>query len=115
MRNPFAIIYKLVKKGFALVLLSLLTTFSYVYNIVFFFYRLIAVGFAAVGTVMVGFDVYKYGFTGERGLILLFLMGMVAVRYLMPLLIPVMQRWIEDLTDYIYEPLFVRSPVRYTI
>lgn len=115
MRHPFIIIEKLIKKGIALVLLSALTVFYYMFTIALFCYRLLAVTFAAIGTVMTVVDCYKYGFTAERGLVLLFLLVAVALRYTLPLLVPIMQSWLEDLKDYVEAPLTVRSPVRYTI
>ena len=115
MRKLFAIFYKLLKKGIALILLTALTMFSYAFNILFCCYRLLAVTFAVIGTALTAVDCYKYGFTAERFLVFVTLMLAVALRYLLPLLIPVMQRWHEDLKDYIYAPLTVRPPVRYTI
>lgn len=115
MKNPFIILYKLLKKGVALILLSVLTVFFYAYSVMCFFYRLIAMVFAVIGTALTAVDCYMYGFTAERLLVFVTLMVAVALRYLLPLLVPVMQRWNEDLQEYIYAPLIVRSPVRYTI
>lgn len=115
MRNPFTILSKLFKKGLAAILLSALAIFACVYNVLFFVYRLVAVVLSAIGASMVAVDCYKYGFTAERGLIFLALGFAIALRYLLPLLVPVMQRWLADLKDYIHAPVIVKSPVRYTI
>lgn len=115
MRHLFVITNKLFKKGIALILLSALTTFSFVFNFAFFFYRLVAVTFAAVGTAITAVDCYKYGFTADRGVSFLILFVMVALRYLLPLLSRAMQQWNEGLRGYVFAPMSFRPPVRYTI
>lgn len=115
MRHLFAVINKLFKKGIALILLSALTIFSFAFNFAFFFYRLVAVAFAAVGTAITAVDCYKYGFTADRGVSFLILLTMVALRYMLPLLGRAMQQWNDGLKDYVFTPLSIRPPVRYTI
>lgn len=115
MKNPFTILAKLFGKSIALILLSALSIFSWVFNIVFFVYRLVAVAFAAIGTSINVVDCYQEGLNTERALIFLILLGVVALRYLMPMFVPVMQQWHNNLNAYISAPLAYKPPVRYTI
>lgn len=115
MMKLFIILTSLLKKGVALMLLSALTIFSRAFNVIYFVYRMIADVFALIGTFLIAADWISSGFTAEIGYSILSLVCIVALRFLLPLLVPVMQRWEENLSDYIHEPMHYASPVRYTI
>ena len=115
MRNLFVIFNKLLKKGIAVILLTGLSIFFYAFHILFFVFRLLAVPFAVIGTVMTFVDGYLDGFTAQSVYDLVFLWSAVVVRFLLPLMVPVVHHWQNKLKGYICAPLCVRSPVRYTI
>lgn len=115
MRNPFTILTKLVQKAIALVVLAALTAFSFIFNALFFIYRLVAVFLACAFTVAVLVNWYSHGVNLEGVLILLGSALAVALRYLLPLLVPFIQHWQSELVDFVFAPLFIRPPVRYTI
>lgn len=115
MRNVFVVPSKLVCKGVALMVLPILTAFTYVYSLMVFLYRIVAAFCGTIGVCIVAVDCYQHGMSGERGVIILFLAIAFALRYLLPMLTPVMQCWQQDLLRYVYAPLITRPPVRYTI
>lgn len=115
MSKMFAIISKLIKKAIAVVLLTGLLIAYYAFHILFFVVRLLAVPFAIIGTVMTFVDGYLDGFTFQGLCDLVFLWFVVAVRFLLPLMVPVVQRWRKELQGCILAPLYIRPRVRYTI
>lgn len=115
MINLFVIFKKLLQKAIALIVWIALTAFYYTFNILFFFYRKVAVVLSVIGLVMTAVDWHVYGFEREYVFDILFLSFAIVLRFLLPLLVPVMQRWLDQLMACIHSPLTVRPPVRYTI
>lgn len=115
MKKLFILFKGLFTKGIALLLLSVLTIFTLVFNVLFLIYRLLADIFAVIGTVLIGAECFTTGFTSDIGRAIVSLICIVVLRFTLPLLTPILKKWNRDLKDYLHAPLFKAPPVRYTI
>ena len=111
------IIAKLVFKGVALILLSVLTIFNCIFKIVIVVFNIASIPLAVIGTIMFAFDCFTGSFTMDTVYIALVSIVLVALRYLLPLLMPVLDKSAFSLKNYVSAPLRmkVKSPVRYTM
>lgn len=115
MKKLFTLFKGLIGKGLALILLAALTVFSIVFNVTYLIYRLLADVIAIIGTVLIGAECFTTGFTVEIGYAIASVVAIMALRFTLPLLVPIMKQWSKDLKNYIHAPIFKAPPVRYTI
>ena len=115
MKKIFTLIKGLFTKGVALLLLSVLTIFTLIFNVFLLIYRLLSAFFAVAGTILIGAEYITTGFTSDMGYAIVFIICIVVLYFTLPLLAPVLKKWNKKLKNHIYAPLFKAPPVRYTI
>lgn len=115
MKSTVYIIKKLFMKVIALIVLSVLSVFNFIFHIFMVFYHLLAVPVAAflilamlINYIDVGFDPAQLLFVGVG-------LSVVGLKYILPILSPILEHWITFLKLYLLAPLIVRSPVKFTM
>ena len=115
MKSTMYILKKLFMKVVALIVLSVLTVFNFVFNILMMFFRLLAVPAATfillamlINYIDVGFDPAQLLFVGIG-------ISLVGLKYILPALSPILDHWITFLKMVLFAPLIVRSPVKFTM
>lgn len=111
----FNIIGKIFLKVVILISLIALTLFNSILKVATFLFGLLSVPLATVSLVAGIVMSFTEGFSAN----ILFLFGMAAIlvglKYLLPLLPESLDTVKFTLKERLYEPLVVRSPVKYTI
>lgn len=117
MKTVSIVISKLLAKVAALFTLSVLTIFASIFKVALFLYRIVAIPFAIIGTLMAAYDFFFGTFTADSASIILFSVILVALHYTLPLLKPVLDFTNGKLQGFISAPLYMRvkPPVRYTM
>ena len=114
MKTTVSIIGKLLLKVIALLVLPFLITIHFLYNITGFIIRHMALGVAVIAGLIGAYDCYKYGFSMESGWYLLACIVCSAIYFFLPMLPVALISLKHKLSDILYAPLTVKSPVKYT-
>lgn len=114
MKTIVLIIGKLLLKVVALIVLPFLIFIHFLYNITGFVIRHAALGVAVIAGLIGAYDCYKYGFSMESGWYILACIVCSAIYFFLPMLPIALIMLKHKLSDILYAPLIVRSPVKYT-
>lgn len=120
MKSVPIIFIKLLSKGAALFTLSALTIFNCIFKVVLVVYHLISIPLALICAGMAAFDCFAGGWTEQSTYTLLVGIAIVALRFVMPLMLPPLQNTADILKDFVLAPIHtnytkVKPPVRYTM
>lgn len=115
MKTVMRVGWKLALKALATFGLMFLSIFIAMLNITVFLFKSIVVPVVIMGSVVAGY----FFFTKELGSDIIWIAAgsvtAIGLRYVLPLASPWLEDWKESMKDYICEPLFIRSPVKYTM
>ena len=120
MKSVPIIFAKLLAKGAALFMLSALTIFNCIFKVFLVVYHLISVALSLICVGIAAFDYFTGGWTEQSTYALLLGIVIVALRFVMPMMLPVLQNTADHLKDFVFAPIHihytkVKSPVRYTM
>lgn len=106
---------KITMKILAAVLLVLLAVFTAFFKAFVFLFRLVALPLCTIGVIAAGYFYFNSGFCTEFYWIVAGVVVAAAAYFTFPLIPPVLDYMKDCLKDYVTEPLFIRSPVKYTM
>lgn len=106
---------KIMMKAVAAIILVFLTIFAAAFNVSAFLFRLIALPCAGIGAIMAVYNCITAGMSLLVAVLAAGSVFAVAMYFLLPLASPVLYAMKAGLKDYVCEPLFIRSPVKFTM
>ena len=106
---------KVLMKILALAALIALTIFTVLFKIFLFLFRFAALPCGAIGVIAAIFYYFESGLCREFYWIVAGVVATAAAYFSFPLIPPALDALKDYLKDYVAEPLFIRSPVKYTM
>ena len=115
MKTAMYVTKKLIMKVVTLVALSVLALFTFIFNFLMAFYRLIAVPAAAILLIAVVINYFDVGFASEQLFFLAMSVFLVGLKYVLPAFSPVLEYAIDSMKFSLFTPILVKSPVKFTM
>ena len=106
---------KIIAKTIASLFFIMLTVLIPVFKIAFAVYRFAAVPATLAGTAVTVYFCYENGFSTENFYAFAGIALAIAVYFLLPCLLVCLDNVKNDVKNYLLTPIFVKSPVRYTM
>lgn len=106
---------KIIAKIMAAFTFVALTVFIPVFKIAAAVYRFAAVPAALAGTTVTAYFCYTNGFSAENTYAFVGIALAVAVYFMLPVIITSLYNVKDVMKDYLMTPIFIKSPVRYTM
>lgn len=111
----FNFISKVICKVIVLFSLVALTLFNSVLKVAFFIFGLLSVPVSTIVLIAGIVLSFKEGFSKDIFTLFSVSVILVSLKYLLPLLPKSLDMVKFNMKEYLYEPIIVRSPVKYTI
>ena len=115
MKKFFTITNAVVLKAAALFLLSALTLFNGTLKVFTWIFRFVAIPVSVFGLLITGVTYLDNGYSPSLLNALGIFIGIIALYYLLPLVPAAIDRTQLRMKNYIYSPITVRSPVKFTL
>ena len=115
MKKLFNITKAIILRGIVLVLLSTLTVFKIALKTVTFSVRFVALPVVLFGLLVTVVTYFDNGYSSAILSSLGMLVGITALYYLLPLFPQLLGRAQLRMKNYVFSPIIVRSPVKFTL
>lgn len=115
MKRTISIVGKVFAKAVALIVLSVITIFAGVFKVFRLIYRFTATPIAIVGIFIVGYSCVVEGVSTNNIVAIACFVLMVVIQYLLTPIATVIENCRTSLKNFVYAPLTIKSPVRYTL
>ena len=115
MKKLFNITKAIILRSVVLVLLSTLTVFKIALKIFTFIFRFVALPVIMFGLLITAVTFFDNGYSSAILSSLGMLVGITALYYLLPLFPQVLAHAQLRMKNYVFSPILVRSPVKFTL
>lgn len=115
MKKVIKVVKELVLRAAALVILSALTIFNGALKFFTFIFRFVAIPAVVIGLLITAVTYFDNGYSTSLLLQLVSFLGVGVLYYVLPIFPPAIDRTELRMKNYIFSPLVVRSPVKFTL